>query len=93
MLPSTSPASAAFHKRILSVDALVRGASTSHPCQHHEHTHHAMWRPSGNGTTQETTPELGGLRRLFSSFGVQCGPERPRDRTSQTSTVPLRRPA
>ena len=56
-------------------------------------THHAMWRPSGNGTTQDTTPELGGLRRLLNSRGVQEDPEDPSNRTSHTSTVPLRRPA
>lgn len=52
----------------------------------------ARCRPSGKATTQETTPELIGLRKVFKIFGV---PEaaRPVCRTSHTSIVPFRLPA
>lgn len=53
----------------------------------------AMCLLSGNATTHETTPELGGFLRVLRSLGVEEGPERPSWRTSQTSTVPLRLPA
>lgn len=52
-----------------------------------------MCRQSGKATTQDTTPELVGLRRVFNSRGVLEGPDFPKSRASQTSTVPFLRPA
>jgi len=60
---------------------------------HNGSTHQAMCRPSGKAATQETTPELRGLRNVFKSLGVPFGPDRPSNRTSQTSTAWLRLPA
>ena len=51
-----------------------------------------MCRLSGKATTQDTTPELAGLRKVFKSRGVPTL-ARPSRRTSHTSTVPFRRPA
>ncbi len=36
--------------------------------------YHAKCRPSGNATTQDTTPELTGLRRVFKIRGVPARP-------------------
>lgn len=54
-------------------------------------THHARWRPSGNATTHDTTPELRGLRNVFQILGVPDA-ARPVWRTSYISTVPFLRP-
>lgn len=67
---SGSPASAAFHNRILSLEALYMGFS------HHlkiamNDADHAMCRPSGKGTTHDTTPELAGFRKVFKSRGLR----------------------
>jgi hypothetical protein len=53
----------------------------------------AICRQSGKATTQDTTPELVGFRRVFNSRGVLEGPDFPKSRASQTSTVPFLRPA
>ena len=44
-------------------------------------THHARCRPSGKATTQDTTPELSGLRNVFRILGVPDA-ARPVCRTS-----------
>jgi hypothetical protein len=92
-LESGSPLSATFQRRKLSIDALHSQVILETQEIEEEGLYHARCRQSGNATTQETTPELDGFLSVFSNRGVLEGPERPKSRTSHTSTVPLRLPA
>jgi len=89
---SNSPTSATFHNLILSMDALGVAELDKRPKAFTQNeTHEARWRPSGNATTHETTPELAGFLRTLRCRGVLLFD--PNFRTSQISTVPFLRPA